>query len=95
MIDGEIKLGEKQVKGTRILYGSTAELRRKIVNTWADIALKYGYKEIILPSIEKEEVYLDKVGPELVERQIYRFPDKKGRPLYLRPEGCGTVVENL
>lgn len=90
MIDGEIKLGEKQVKGTRILYGSIPELRRKIVNAWADIALEYGYKEIILPSIEKEEVYLDKVGPELVERQMYQFPDKKGRALCLRPEGTAT-----
>lgn len=90
MINEEINLDEKQVKGTRILCGNLAATRRKLVNTWVDIALARGYQEIVLPSLEKEETYIDKVGEELVERQMYRFPDKKGRNLCLRPEGTAT-----
>lgn len=90
MINGEIKLDEKQAKGTRILCGDLAALRRKMVNCWAEIAVSRGYQEIVLPSLEREETYIDKVGEELVERQMYRFPDKKGRPLCLRPEGTAT-----
>ncbi len=90
MINDEIKLEEKQVKGTRILCGELAAIRRKMVNTWADIAIECGYQEIVLPSLEKEEIYLDKVGEELVERQMYRFKDKKDRNLCLRPEGTAT-----
>jgi histidyl-tRNA synthetase len=90
MINGEIKLEDKQVKGTRILCGDLAATRRKLINTWADIALARGYQEITLPSIEKEEIYTDKVGEELVERQMYRFEDKKGRKICLRPEGTAT-----
>ena len=89
-MDGEIKLEEKQVKGTRILMGSVAACRRKMVNKWVEIALSRNYQEIILPSIEKEEIYTTKVGEELVERQMYRFQDKKGRNICLRPEGTAT-----
>ena len=90
MINEEVKLDEKQVKGTRILYGNLAALRRQMVNKWVEIALARGYQEIVLPSLEKEDIYIDKVGEELVERQMYRFPDKKGRQLCLRPEGTAT-----
>lgn len=89
MINSEIKI-EEQVKGTRILYGDLAALRRKIINTWVDIAIARDFQEIVLPSLEKEQIYINKVGEELVERQMYRFPDKKGRDLCLRPEGTAT-----
>jgi|GEM_PF-327055 len=87
--NNEIKI-DAQVKGTRILMGDLAALRRQMVNRWADIATQRGYQEIILPSIEKEEIYVNKVGEELADRQMYRFEDKKGRKLCLRPEGTAT-----
>lgn len=87
--NNEIKI-DTQVKGTRILMGDLAALRRQMVNRWADIATQRGYQEIILPSIEKEEIYVNKVGEELADRQMYRFEDKKGRKLCLRPEGTAT-----
>lgn len=89
MLNNEIKLNN-QAKGTRILLGDLAALKRMLINSWVATAESYGYKEIILPSIERVEVYVDKIGEELAERQMYRFPDKKGRALCLRPEGTAT-----
>lgn len=90
MISDEIQLEEKQVKGTRILYGDLAKTRRRMINSWVEIAESLGYNEITLPSLDLESTYTDKVGTELVERQMYLFPDKKGRRLCLRPEGTAT-----
>lgn len=48
-----------------------------------------GFEEIVLPTVEPAGVYTDKMGPEILG-QMYAFPDKKGRPLCLRPEGTAT-----
>lgn len=60
------------------------------INRWIDELEREGYEEIILPSIEPQQVYLDKAGPEILN-QMYVFDDKKGRKLCLRPEGTATV----
>ena len=49
-----------------------------------------GFDEIILPSLEKSEIYVDKAGPEILN-QMYTFTDKGERELCLRPEGTATV----
>jgi len=90
MINDEIKLEEQQAKGTRIIFGETAARRRRFLTALTELALAEGFQEIFLPSIELEKIYLDKVGPELVERQMYRFKDKGGRDMCLRPEGTAT-----
>jgi histidyl-tRNA synthetase len=43
----------------------------------------------VLPSLEPAAIYIDKAGAEVL-RQMYVFPDRKGRELCLRPEGTAT-----
>lgn len=81
---------DQQAKGTRILTGQLARERRTLINTMISIAEEYGFEEIVLPSVEKAQVYTDKAGPEILS-QMYTFPDKAGRELCLRPEGTATV----
>ena len=78
------------VKGTRIIIGKQASERRSILNEMIEIAEIDDFKEIILPSLEKSEIYTDKAGPEILN-QMYTFPDKGGRDLCLRPEGTATI----
>ena len=54
------------------------------------ISEELGFEEIVLPSVERSEIYTNKAGPEILG-QMYTFPDKKGRDLCLRPEGTATV----
>jgi len=78
------------VKGTRIITGNQAKDRRNILNEMIEIAEIDGFNEIIIPSIEKSEIYTDKAGPEILN-QMYNFPDKGNRDLCLRPEGTATI----
>lgn len=55
-----------------------------------NLAEEAGFEEIVLPSVEQAQIYIDKAGPEILG-QMYVFPDKKGRDLCLRPEGTATV----
>jgi histidyl-tRNA synthetase len=43
----------------------------------------------VLPSLEPAAICIDKAGAEVL-RQMYVFPDRKGRELCLRPEGTAT-----
>jgi len=85
----ELKIDD-QVRGTRIIVGDEAKERRILLNGMIEIAEKYGFEEIIIPSIEKSKVYTDKAGPEILQ-QMYIFPDRADRELCLRPEGTATI----
>jgi histidyl-tRNA synthetase len=79
-----------QAKGVRIITGDQAKDRRKILNLLISIAEEEGFQEIILPSVEPSNIYVEKAGPEILN-QMYVFEDKKCRPLCLRPEGTATI----
>jgi histidyl-tRNA synthetase len=85
----ELKI-DKQAKGTRIIVGEQAKQRRKVLNQMIEVVEDEGFSEIILPSVEKTEIYVDKAGKEILN-QMYTFEDKGGRDLCLRPEGTATV----
>ena len=81
---------EQQLRGTRILFAEEAKERRKLLNKMIEIVEAKGFGEIILQSLEKSEIYVDKAGPEILN-QMYTFTDKGERELCLRPEGTATV----
>lgn len=56
----------------------------------SQLAEAAGFSEIIIPSLEPAEVYVEKAGAEILG-QMYVFDDKKGRKLCLRPEGTATI----
>ena len=85
----ELKV-EKQARGVRILTGKETAERRLLLNQLIQIAEIEGFEEIIVPSIEPSDVYVDKAGNEILE-QMYVFSDKKGRRLCLRPEVTATI----
>ncbi|MCH8618354.1 ATP phosphoribosyltransferase regulatory subunit [Undibacterium sp. TS12] len=81
---------EEQARGVRIITGEETRQRRLLLNQLIAIAEANGFNEIILPSLEPASVYVNKAGPEILG-QMYVFPDKKARPLCLRPEGTATI----
>ncbi len=54
----------------------------------------YGYGEIRVPLVERVELFSRGVGEEteVVDKQMYVFPDRKGLQLALRPEATASVV---
>src|SRR5881392_915986 len=54
----------------------------------------YGFAEIILPVVEKAELFTRAIGEttDIVEKEMYTFADRDGSSLTLRPEGTASVV---
>ena len=59
----------------------------------ADLARRFGYEEIVTPVIEHGEL-IERVGEDTdaVAKELYRFDDRGGRNLALRPEATAGVV---
>ena len=57
----------------------------------------YGYGEIRTPIFESTELFARSVGEttDIVHKEMYTFPDRKGRSLTLRPENTAGVVRAL
>jgi len=90
----------KSVKGTSDILAPEVLLWQYVERTMAAVAKEYGYEEIRTPTIETEELFTTSVGEgtDIVEKEMYTFPDKKGRHLVLRPEGtaaaCRAYIEH-
>jgi len=61
--------------------------------TAGDVARRFGYEEIVTPLIEHAEL-IERVGEDTdaVAKELYRFEDRGGRKLALRPEATAGVV---
>ncbi len=55
---------------------------------------RYGYREIRLPLVEATELFSRGIGEDtdIVEKEMYTFPDRNGQSITLRPEGTASVV---
>lgn len=90
----------KSVKGTSDISSPEVLLWQHVERIMAATAKAYGYEEIRTPTIEMEELFSMSVGQgtDIVEKEMYAFPDKKGRHLVLRPEGtaatCRAYIEH-
>jgi histidyl-tRNA synthetase len=88
----EIKL-ESTYKGTRILFAESAKQKRGVLNQMIEILESYGYQEIMIPIIQKQETFASKVGDEN-RNMMFNFKDRGDRDLCLAPEYT-TVVQKL
>ena len=84
----------RSVRGMEDILPSKIALWKGIENAARDIFSCYGYREIVLPVVESTEVFTRTLGEasDIVNKEMYTFPDKKGRSLTLRPEGTASAV---
>ncbi|MDP8232145.1 MAG: histidine--tRNA ligase, partial [Candidatus Zophobacter franzmannii] len=61
-----------------------------------ETATEFGYKEIVTPIFEKADLFERSVGDtsDIVQKEMYKFNDNKGRVFALRPEGTAPVVRS-
>lgn len=82
---------EQKSKGMRIMSGklgaayvvAQSRAAKGVKNLWGDVV------PIILPTVEPQQIYVDKAGPEVLG-QMYVFKDRSERDLCLRPEATAT-----
>ena len=58
------------------------------------LAHAFGFHEIRIPVFERTDLFVHSIGgtTDIVEKEMYTFPDKDGTSLTLRPEGTAGVV---
>ncbi len=86
----------KGVRGTKDLtpeeIGRWHYLEKKVRTVMA----RYRYEEIRTPIFESTDLFTRSIGEEtdIVQKEMYTFPDRKGRSLTLRPEGTAPVARS-
>src|SRR5579859_3769262 len=81
------------VRGMRDILPGDRPLWRAAEKAAAEVARRYGYEEILTPIIESA-MLIERVGEDTdtVAKELYRFDDRGGRNLALRPEATAGVV---
>jgi histidyl-tRNA synthetase len=84
-------------RGTSDIFGEDIKYRDFIINTSRELFDVFNYREIITPVFEHTELFDRGIGEstDIVRKEMYTFPDKKGRSLTLRPEGTASVVRAI
>ncbi|RKN83797.1 histidine--tRNA ligase [Paenibacillus ginsengarvi] len=81
-------------KGTQDILPGVVEKWQYIEEKARDVCRRFNYKEIRTPIFETTELFQRGVGEttDIVEKEMYTFPDKADRSMTLRPEGTAGVV---
>jgi histidyl-tRNA synthetase len=84
----------RAVRGTRDVLPEEAARWRRIERAFREVFERYGYEEIRLPIFEETALFARGLGDasDIVEKEMYTFPDKGGHSLTLRPEGTAGAV---
>lgn len=84
----------KVPKGTQDILPEDISKWYYVEDMIKEILNKYGYKEIRTPFFEYTELFVRGIGEstDIVTKEMFTFPDRKGRSLTLRPEGTAPVV---
>ncbi len=87
----------KVPRGTYDILPSESYKWQFVTNVFKEVAREFNYKEIVTPIFENNELFERSVGEDsdIVEKEMYKFEDKKGRIFALRPEGTAPVVRSF
>ena len=82
------------LRGTTDLLGETIAQWSAVERTARRLARTYGYQELRTPIIEDAALFLRSVGEttDIVQKEMFRFEDRGGHDIVLRPEGTAAVV---
>jgi histidyl-tRNA synthetase len=81
-------------RGTRDLLPPETRLWQAVERVAREVFGSFGGEEIRTPLFEATELFVRSVGEatDIVHKEMYTFPDRKGRTLTLRPEGTAGVA---
>ncbi|MBM3314512.1 histidine--tRNA ligase [candidate division WOR-3 bacterium] len=81
-------------KGTQDFLPPESEIKTRVESTFRDLAGRYGFREVDVPTFEHTEVFVKTAGEtsDVVAKEMYSFRDRGDRDVTLRPEGTPGVV---
>jgi histidyl-tRNA synthetase len=82
------------LKGVQDILPPDTSLWQNVEAAAKEIFGLYGFQELRPPIIESTSLFSRGIGEttDIVEKEMYTFPDKAGRSITLRPEGTASVV---
>jgi len=84
------------IRGFKDILPGESELWQHIERTAAALFEDFGFKEIRVPVMERTELFARSIGEDtdIVEKEMYTFPDRKGDLITLRPEATASIVRS-
>jgi len=84
------------LKGVHDIFPPDIYIWQKVEFIAKEAFSAYGFHEIRVPVIESTDIFTRSIGEttDIVEKEMYTFPDKAGRSITLRPEGTAPVVRS-
>ncbi len=84
----------KRGKGFADIFEPESRVFSFMENTARRIFSSHGYAELRTPIMEQTDLFARGIGTEtdVVQKEMYTFPDKKGRSMTLRPEATAGVM---
>jgi histidyl-tRNA synthetase len=81
------------IRGFRDILPGETELWQRIEGTAVELLQAFGFREIRLPILERTELFARSIGEttDIVEKEMYTFPDRKGDLITMRPEATAAV----
>lgn len=83
-----------RIKGFADMFPPDSDQFTRIENTARGVFGRYGFVELRTPLLEFTELFCRSIGEEtdVVQKEMYTFPDRKSRSLTLRPEATAGVM---
>ena len=75
----------ERIPGTLDYTGKKANLLLHISDVCNSTFAQYGYERVVLPILERSDIFLQRSGEE-IRRRMYMLQDPGGREMCLRPE---------
>ncbi len=87
-------MGLQALRGTTDLLGDKVKRWSAVEHTARRLARLYGYQELRTPVIEDAALFLRSIGEttDIIQKEMFRFEDRGGHDIVLRPEGTASVV---
>jgi len=81
------------IRGFKDILPAEVELWQKIEKIARKLFEDFGFSEIRIPIMERTELFKRSIGEDtdIVEKEMYTFPDRKGELVTLRPEATASI----
>ncbi|MDD6088884.1 MAG: histidine--tRNA ligase [Desulfovibrionaceae bacterium] len=82
------------IKGFADMFSPDSDAFTKMEAVARELFSRYGYTELRTPILEYTELFKRGIGTEtdVVQKEMYTFPDRHGRSLTMRPEATAGVM---
>ena len=87
----------KAIRGFKDILPEETPYWRRVEHSANKLLANFGYREIRIPVLERTELFARSIGEvtDIVEKEMFTFPDRHGDPLTLRPEATAGIVRSV